>query len=97
MLCGVVKCFLFGISFRTAAYHFWKIRVIQRRIGRCSTASAVWHWLTAVEAQAGLVDADVLTVRRWWLEERRLVLVCQLVKTVLVCQSVGSSSQTKDL
>ena len=50
-----------------------------------------------MEAEAGLVDADVLTVRRWWLKERRLVLVCQMMQTVLVCQSVGSSSQTEDL
>ena len=40
--------------------------------------------------------ADVLAVRQWWLEERQLVLMCQLVKMVAVCQSVGSSSQTED-
>ena len=40
--------------------------------------------------------ADVLAVRRWWLEERQLVLACRLVKTAGVCQSVGSSSQTED-
>ena len=37
-----------------------------------------------------------LAVRRWCLEERRLVVACQLVKTAAVCQSVGSSSQTED-
>ena len=40
--------------------------------------------------------ADVLAVRWWWLEERRLVLVCPQVKKVAVCQSVGSSSQTEN-
>ena len=45
---------------------------------------------------AGLVAADVLAVRRWWLEERRLVLAFQLVKMARAFQSVGSSSQTED-
>ena len=36
--------------------------------------AAVWCWLTAEEAEAGLAAADVLTVRLWWLKERRLVL-----------------------
>ena len=40
--------------------------------------------------------ADVLAVRQWWFEERQLVLVCQLVKTAVVYQSVGSSLQTED-
>ena len=39
------------------------------------------------EVEVGLVVADVLTVRRCWLEEGWLVLLCQ---------SVGSSSQTED-
>ena len=47
-------------------------------------------------AEAGRLAADVLAVRWWWLEERQLVLVCRLVKTIAVCQFVGSSSQTKD-
>ena len=59
---------------------------------RCSTAAAVSRQLTAEEAAA-----DVFAVRWWWLEERQLVLVCPQVKTVVVCQSVGSSSQTEDL
>ena len=42
------------------------------------------------EAEAGLVAADVLTMR-WWLEERQLVVVGQAV-----CQSIGSSSLTVD-
>ena len=58
--------------------------------------AAVWHQLTAEEAEDGLLIADVLAVRRWWLEERQLVLVCPQVKTVAVCQSVGSSLQTED-
>ena len=37
-----------------------------QRLDRCSTAAAVWHWLTAEEAEAdaGLVAADVLVVWR---------------------------------
>ena len=42
------------------------------------------------------MSTDGLAVRWWWLEERRLVLVCRLEKTVVVYQSVGSSSQTED-
>ena len=61
------------------------------RHGSGSTAAAVWCQLTAEEAGAGLLAADVLAVRRRWLEKRQLVLGCQLV-----CQSVGSSSQTED-
>ena len=45
---------------------------------------------------AGLVAADVLAVRWWLMEERRLVLACWLEKTAEVCQSVGSSSQIED-
>ena len=30
--------------------------------------TAVWHQLTAEEAEAGLVDADVPVVRWWWWE-----------------------------
>ena len=44
---------------------------------------------------AGLVVADVLAVR-WWLEERQLVVAGWVVKTAVVCQYVGSSSQIKD-
>ena len=58
--------------------------------------AAVWCQLTAVKVEAGLLSADVLAVRRWWLEERGLELVCPQVKTVAVCQSVGSSSHTED-
>ena len=29
--------------------------------------------------------ADVLAIRKWWLEERRLVLACWLVKMAAVC------------
>ena len=42
------------------------------------------------------MDAHVPLVRQWWLEEKRQVLVCWLVKIAAVCQSVGSSSQTED-
>ena len=49
-------------------------------LGRCSTSAAVWRRLTAEELKAGLVAADVLAVRRWWLEERRLVFVGMLPK-----------------
>ena len=41
-----------------------------------------------------LLAADVLAVR-WWLEERLLVGVGRVVKMPVVCQSVGSSSQTE--
>ena len=68
-----------------------------RRLGRCSTAAAIWNLLPAEETEAGLVMTDVLAVRWWRMEERQLVLACQLVKTAAVCQSVGSLSQTKDL
>ena len=34
------------------------------------------------EAEAGLVAANVLAVR-WWLEERQLVVVGQVVKTAV--------------
>ena len=40
-----------------------------------STAAAVWYWLTTEEAETGLVPVDVLAVQRWWLEERRFVVV----------------------
>ena len=76
----------------------WLTAVVPRRtagrLGRCSTAAAVWHWLTAKEAE--LMAVDVLAVRWWWLEEKQLVLVCQLVKNAAVFQSVGRSSQTED-
>ena len=39
------------------------------------------------EAEAGLVAADVFAVSGWWLEDRWLVIVCQLMKTTAVCQS----------
>ena len=86
---------------------FWKIRVVLKRtfkfftamvlkrtdcrLSNGSTTTAVSHQLTAEKTEAGLVAADVLVVRRWWLEERWLVLACWLVKTTAVCQSVGSS------
>ena len=60
-----------------------------------STAAAVWCRLTAEEAEAGLVAADVLAVW-WWLEERWLVGAGRVVKTVVVCQSVGISSLIVD-
>ena len=48
--------------------------------------AAVWRHLTAEDAEAWLLAADVLAVRRWWLEERQLVLPChRLVKTIAVC------------
>ena len=50
-----------------------------------------------MEAETGLVVADVLAVQRWWLKKRRLMVVCQVVKMAAVCQSVGSSSQVEDL
>ena len=55
-------------------------------LGRCSTASAVWRGLTAgeVKAVAGLVAADVLAVRWWWLEEGQPVVAFHLVKTVFL-------------
>ena len=43
-----------------------------------------------------MVATNVLAVRWWWLEEGQLVLACRLVKTAMVCQSVGSSSHTED-
>ena len=52
--------------------------------------AAVWSRLTAEEAEAGLLVADVLAVKGWWLEERQLVLACRLVKTDALCQSVES-------
>ena len=58
--------------------------------------AAVWHQLTVEEAETALVASDVLAVRRWWLEERGLVLACRLVKRAAVYQSVGSSSQIED-
>ena len=42
------------------------------------------------DSETGLVDADVLAVR-WWLEERRVIVAGQLVKTAVMCRSVGSS------
>ena len=57
--------------------------------------AVVWCWLTAEEAEAGFLAVDVLAARQWCLEERWLV--CQLVKTAAVCQSVCSSSQTEDI
>ena len=55
------------------------------RHGSVSTVATVWHRLTAEEAEVGLMTADVLPVRRWWLKERQLVLVCQLLKMAVVC------------
>ena len=66
------------------------------RLGRCSTAAPVWCWLTEEETEAGLVAANVLAVRRWWLEERLLVLVCWLVKMATMFQSVCSTSKSED-
>ena len=51
-----------------------------------------WRWLNLEEAEVGLLAADVVAVRRWWLEERWLVLVCRLVKMAAACQSAGSSA-----
>ena len=62
---------------------FWKKRT-DWKCDRCSTGTAVWLRLTAEEAEAGLVAADVLAVRWLWLEERRLVVACQLVKITVV-------------
>ena len=75
---------------------FWKIRVVlkrtlklftavvlkmtDRRHGSGSIVAAVCRRLTTEKAEAGLVAADVLAVMQCWLEKRRLVLVCQLVK-----------------
>ena len=59
------------------------------RLGRCSTAAAVWLRLTAEEAEAGLVAA---VRRQWWLEKRQLMLLCQLVEMAAVGQSAGSSA-----
>ena len=64
------------------------------RHGIGSTAVGVWHCLNVEEAKAGLVVANL--VKQWWLEERRLLLVCQLVKMAAVCQSGRSSSQTEE-
>ena len=50
-----------------------------------STAAAVWRRLTAEDAVAGMVATDVLPVWRLWLEERQLMVACQLVKTTAVC------------
>ena len=56
------------------------------RLGSGSTATAVWHWLTVEEVEAGLVAADV-PVEKWcWLKERWLVLAGWLVKMAAVCQ-----------
>ena len=44
-----------------------------------STAAAVWRQLTTEKTEAGLVAVW------WWLEECRLVITCQLVKTAVVC------------
>ena len=46
--------------------------------------------------EAELVATDVLVAREWWLEERWLVVVCQVVKTAAECQSIVSSSQIED-
>ena len=61
-------------------------------VGKCSgsTAASVWCRLTVEEAEAGQVAAAVLVVQLW-LEERWLVVAGQVVKTAVVCQSVGSS------
>ena len=49
------------------------------RLDSSSTATIVWCWLTAEEAEAALGAAAVFAVRQWWLEERQLVVACQLV------------------
>ena len=67
-------------------FEFWILNKIWR-LGRCSIAAAVWHWLTAEEALAVLVAADVIAVRQWWLKERWLVLACRLVKMTAKCLS----------
>ena len=58
--------------------------------------ASVCRWLTLKESEPGLVAADVLAVRQWWLQERRMVLACWLVEMAAVCQSVGSSSQIEN-
>ena len=50
----------------------WLTAAVLKKSG-CSTAADVWCQLTVDEA--GLVAADVLTVRQWLLEKKRLVLV----------------------
>ena len=50
--------------------------------------TAVWAWMTAREAEVAAMEAHAV---RWWLEERQAVHVCQLVLTVEVYSSVGSS------
>ena len=64
-------------------------------VGKCSgsTAAAVWCELTDGEAEAALAPADVL-VAWWWLEDR--LHAGQVVKTVAVCRSVGTSSLIVD-
>ena len=55
----------------------------------CGTAASVYCWLTAGEAETGLAAADLAV---WlWLKERRHVGAGQVVKTAVLCQSVGSS------
>ena len=58
--------------------------VVLKRLfrGKCigSTAAVVWHLLTVEEAETKLVAAEVLAVQ-WWLEERWLVVACQVVKS----------------
>ena len=54
-----------------------------------------WCQLTAGKAEAGLAATDVLAAW-WWLEERLHVGVGRVVKTTVVCQTVGSSSLTVD-
>ena len=53
--------------------------------GKCSgsTVAVVWHQLSAEEAEAGMMVADVLAV--WWLEERQLVVTGRVVKMAVVC------------
>ena len=53
-----------------------------------STAVATWGELTAGEAEAQLVAADVFAAG-WWFGEGRLVDGCHLVKRVAVCRSAG--------
>ena len=87
--------------FSNSSYCFWKIRVVLKRSlkgpigGKCrGSTAAVWHRLTAKEAEAGLVASAVAP--RWWLKERWFVVVCQVVKRTVVCQSVASSALKVD-
>ena len=76
----------FGILFKHSAdYCFWNIL-----FGRTYCRLVQWLYCCCClgtankEAEAGLATADVLAVL-WWLEERQLVDVGNLVKTIVGC------------